>query len=501
MILPRSFYNWISLIGAIIALVSLALIVFLFLIATVFNQGSSYLGLFIYIALPGLLIIGLILIPTGMLVRIRQRRKLDRETRRKLPYIDLNDPQHRNAFLIFSIATMVFLFLTSIGSYEAFHYTESVPFCGTLCHEVMNPEFVTYQHSAHAHVSCVECHVGSGADWYVKSKLSGLYQVYAVLTDIYPRPIPTPVSNLRPARETCERCHWPEKFYSRKLRVQKNFLSNESNTEWDIVMQMKTGPLYSALGLKEGSHWHINPEVKIEYISGDETRETIPWVRFTNVGTGESTVYTDDENPLEDSVRAKLPVRTMDCIDCHNRPSHSYKSPPDYVDNALISGDIPKDIPQIKFVAMEALKNPFTSRDSALRIIDSTITAFYQTEYPGYYAENKSRIDLAIRSIQEGFGRNTFPEMGVRYDAYPDHIGHLESDGCFRCHSGRHTAPGGKIISKHCDLCHTILAQGEPGKMATTTVYDTLEFQHPVSLRNDVWKTAFCSECHKTLYQ
>jgi len=501
MLLPRSFYNWISLIGAIIALVSLALIIFLFIIATVFNQGSSYLGLFIYIALPALMIIGLILIPIGMIVRIRHRRKMDRETRRKLPYIDLNDPQHRNAFIIFSIATLIFLFLTSIGSYEAFHYTESVPFCGTLCHQVMEPEYVTYQHSAHAHVPCVECHVGSGADWYVKSKLSGLYQVYAVLTNIYPRPIPTPVVNLRPARETCERCHWPEKFYARKLRVQKNFLTDEHNTEWDIVMQMKTGPLYSAWGLKEGSHWHINPDVTVEYISSDETRETIPWIRFTNKRTGESQVYMDDENPLEDSLIAKLPVRTMDCMDCHNRPSHSYKSPPDYVDNALLSGEISKDIPQIKYIAMDVLKNPFTNKDTALMTIDSAITAFYQSGYPDYYAANKSKIDFAIRGIQNGFNLNTFPSMGVRYDEYPEHIGHLESDGCFRCHSDRHVTKDGRVISKNCDLCHTILAQGIPGQMAATTVYDTLEFQHPVPLRNDVWKTAFCSECHKALYQ
>jgi len=336
--LPSSYYNWISFIGTLITMVSLLLIIILFVISTIFNQGGSYLGLFIYIALPAFMIIGLILIPVGMIINLKRFARKEGTKERRRPYIDLNVKRHRNAFIIFIFSSLMFLFLTSIGSYEAFHYTESVKFCGTLCHKVMDPEYVTYQHSAHAHVACVECHVGTGASWYVKSKISGLYQVYAAVFNKYPRPILTPIRDLRPARETCEKCHWPEQFYARKLRIQKNFISDENNTEWDIVMQMKTGPMYSALGLEEGSHWHINPDIHIEYIAGDETRESIPWVRYINLKTGDTIIYTDEENPLEDSLLAVLPVRTMDCIDCHNRPSHKYQSPPVYINNALIAG-------------------------------------------------------------------------------------------------------------------------------------------------------------------
>lgn len=191
----------------------------------------------------------------------------------------------------------------------------------------------------------------------------------------------------------------------------------------------------------------------------------------------------------------------MDCIDCHNRPSHSYKSPPDYIDNAMISGAIPKEIPQIKYIAMEALKDPFTNKDTAFMHIDSVVTHFYQTDYPDYWTENKGKIAKAIAGIQEAFSLNTFPFMKVSYAAYPDHIGHLESNGCFRCHSDIHTSSNGKTLSKDCNLCHTIIGQGIPGAMVTTSVFDTLEFQHPVPLRNDVWKVAFCSECHKNLFQ
>jgi len=499
--LPRSYYNWTSLIGSLIALISLLLIVLLFIISIIFNQGGSYLGLFIYIALPLLMVIGLILIPIGMSINLKKHGRKERFEQRRKPYLDLNNKQHRNAFVIFVFSSLLLLFLSGIGSYEAFHYTESVKFCGKLCHEVMEPEYVTYQHSAHAHVACVECHVGAGAGWYVRSKISGLYQVYSVIFDKYPRPIATPIQDLRPARETCEKCHWPEKFYSQNLRVQKNFLTDETNTEWDIILQMKISPLYSALGLEEGSHWHINPDIRIEYIAGDETRETIPWVRYSNLKTGKTIVYIDEENPLDDSLLAVLPVRTMDCIDCHNRPSHKYKSPADYIDNALITGEVPKEIPQIKYIAMDALKDPFTNKDTAMMYIDSLITKFYQSDYPEYYALHQEKVEQAIKGIQNAFSLNAFPYMRANNTVYTDHIGHMETNGCFRCHSDLHASEKGRLISKNCDLCHTIVGQGTPGKMALVSVFDTLEFQHPIPLRNDIWKVVFCSECHRSLYQ
>ena len=293
--LPRSFHNWTSLSGAIIALIALFMVGFLVVISA-YGEGSSYLGLVIYILLPSVMVIGLIMIPIGMMVHNRRLKRTGQVQEKKWPYIDLNYHRHRNAFLIFTFGTLVFLLASAVGSYEAFHYTESVEFCGTLCHQAMEPEYVAYQNSPHARVSCVECHVGSGASWYVKSKMSGLYQVYAVLTNIYPRPITTPIKNLRPARETCEECHWPEKFYNRSLRIEKHYLADEANTEWDIALQMKIGSSYSALGLKEGIHWHINPDVKIEYMASPQThRDTIPWVKLTNLTSGEETIYQDPD--------------------------------------------------------------------------------------------------------------------------------------------------------------------------------------------------------------
>jgi nitrate/TMAO reductase-like tetraheme cytochrome c subunit len=323
--LPISAYNWTSITGVTLALIALFMILFLFIISVFLNQGSSYLGLIIYILLPGFLIMGLILIPLGMFFSARKRKRNHAEGVNKWPLIDLNDVRHRNGFFIFIIGTAVFLLISAIGSYEAFHYTESVEFCGKICHKIMTPEYTAYQHSPHARVACVDCHVGTGASWYVKSKLSGLYQVYAATIGSYPKPIPTPVRNLRPARETCEQCHWPQKFYSRQLRLERHYLADSSNTEWDINMVVRIGASLSALGLQEGIHWHINPNTRIEYIASDISRTKIPWVRYTNIKTGKVSIFKSTEEKTDKLNTSDS--RIMDCMDCHNRPSHNYLPP------------------------------------------------------------------------------------------------------------------------------------------------------------------------------
>jgi hypothetical protein len=497
--LPPSSKNWLTIIGSIVALINLALILVLFVISTIFNKSNTNLGLFIYIILPGFLILGLLMIPIGM---IRERKRIRREgikAEGKYPRMDLNDPRHRNAFIIFTISTIIILFLSTLGSFKAFHITESVEFCGTLCHEVMEPEHVAYQNSPHANVACVECHVGSGASWYVKSKLSGLHQVYAVLTNTYPRPIETPLHDLRPARETCERCHWPQKFYARTLWTNKYFLADSLNTEWDIMLQMKTGPEYTGLGLTEGIHWHINPDVNIEYISDNDKRENITYVKYTNKTTGKVKIYRNDSNAISDSMISASQTRIMDCIDCHNRPSHNYKSPPVYFDHAMLTGAISKDIPFFKKVSMGILRDTFRDKDTALIMIRDSITHYYQTGFNSYYSSNKENIDHSIASLQKAFSDNTFPKMKVTYDHYPEHIGHLESDGCFRCHNDAFVASDGSKISRDCSLCHNIVGQGKQGSMEYTNVRDNLEFKHPVDI-GTAWKEANCSECHKYLY-
>lgn len=497
--MPKSIYNWVSISGFILAINSLIIILILFLFSLFSKESNAYMGLFIYIVVPAFMVLGLLLIPFGMLLK-RRKKEPAIEATGKWPILDMNLKFQRRALVRISIITVILLIVSSMGSYQAFHYTESVEFCGTLCHQVMEPEYTTYQHSAHAKVRCVECHVGEGAGWYVKSKLSGLYQVYSVIFKKYAQPIATPLHNLRPASETCEKCHWPEKFYSQKLVNQRSYLADSSNSEWDISLLMKIGPEHSAMGLSNGIHWHINKNFKIEYVSNTKDRESIPWVRLTNIKTGEVKIFMDEENPIEKAAIDTLEMRTMDCMDCHNRPSHIYKSAPDYIDLALTAGKIPRDIPYIKIAAMEALKMPYETTANAHKEIYATVVAYYKDEHPDVYLKEFSRIQKAIGVIQAEYDDNVFPYMKADATQYLNHIGHLESQGCFRCHSDRHKTAKGETISKNCDLCHSILAQGPVKDVKTVPLMSTMEFVHPVEIRG-AWKTAMCSDCHKVLYE
>ncbi len=496
--LPDSTKNWISLTGATIALITFSMIVFLFVISSIFDHGNTYLGLIIYVLLPAILFIGLLLIPIGMWLKVRKE-KVGGVKKTGWPIIDLNDSKHRNAFAIFSIGTAIFLLASSVGSYEAFHYSESVEFCGKICHSVMKPEFVAYQNSPHARVACVDCHVGSGADWFVRSKLSGLYQVYAVTLGKVPKPIETPISNLRPARETCEECHWPQKFYSRKLVQTRHYLSDENNSEWDISLMIKIGAPISALGLQEGIHWHINPNVKIEYKSADKKRDNIPWVKYTNLKTGEVTIYKDPQCKLDDSQINELETRVVDCMDCHNRPSHNYQPPAFFINNAITAGLIPKDLPRIKFAAMDILSKDFTTTEEAKKEIREKLNLFYKENYPEIYNNKKSLIEQASNGIIDAFSKNIFPEMKVSWKVYSNNIGHVEFMGCFRCHNDKHKSDNGKLIKKDCNLCHEINAQGFANKLELATVNSALGFRHPGNDVGDRWEKMMCAECHTGL--
>lgn len=497
--LPKTYYNPISLLGSIISSVCSLIIVFFMIANRLFNAGGSYIGLFIYIVLPVFLIIGLILIPIGMSRRSKRIKREGEESTELWIKIDLRDSRQWNAIAIFIGVTILFLLLTGIGSYKAFHYTESNEFCGTLCHSVMEPEYAAYQESAHSRVTCVECHVGEGADWYVKSKLSGLYQVYSVLFNKFPTPIETPIHSLRPARETCEECHWPEKFYSYRLRNEKNFLADSANTEWNIQLKMKIGSEHAAQGLIEGIHWHVNKDVKIEYISSSEKREYLPWVRYINEATGDTVVYQDIYETLDQAGLDTLELREMDCLDCHNRPSHQFLPPQKFTDDLIASGMIPVELPEVKSLAMQVFNLPFTDRDSGSMMIKENVMDFYNSNYPEIVDANQPLIDQAIDGFLAGYSKNIFPEMKANWDAYPNHIGHSEFNGCFRCHNGNHESVDGQVISRDCNLCHTILAQGDNESYETTTIDNSLEFKHPVDI-DEAWKEMACADCHRYLY-
>ncbi|MCK5457389.1 MAG: NapC/NirT family cytochrome c [Melioribacteraceae bacterium] len=498
--LPETTKNWMSIIGATISIVALFIIVFLLALTILFDRGGSYLGLLIYIILPAILIAGLILIPIGML---RKRKYLkdagvDKFVEKPLPFIDLNNQRHRNAFGIFIVGTLIFVFFSAFGSYEAFHYTESVSFCGETCHDVMKPEFVAYQNSPHARVKCAECHVGEGVDWYVRSKLSGLRQVYKVIIDDVPKPIATPIHNLRPARDICEKCHWPQKFYARSIRMERHYLRDEENSEWDINLEMKVGSKFSANGLEEGIHWHINPNVKIEYVATDYQRQEIPWVKYTNLESGEVTIFESEDDPIDAAELSSLEVRDVDCIDCHNRPSHKFRAPEFFINQAITAGLISKELPEIKSIAVEVCLEEYSTTDSAFAEIKDKVIEFYEDNYPEILEEKSDVLYSSIAELQNSFSRNIFPEMKVRWDKYPINIGHIKTDGCFRCHDDNHVSESGKIIRKDCNICHYINSQGPPDNLVKTSIGETLEFLHPGDdVEKEDWEDSLCSDCHE----
>lgn len=496
--LPKSTKNLITIAGTTIAIISFLIILLLFFISSLFESNNSFLGIFIYMVLPAFLFFGLLLIPIGM-IRAKRQEKLKVEGTPDYPLFDFNKPSTRNAAIIFLVGTVFFVILSSIGSFQAFHITESNEFCGKLCHKVMKPEYTAYQNSPHSRVNCVECHVGSGAGWYVRSKITGLYQVYAVITNQIPHPISTPVESLRPARETCEHCHWPEKFYDRKQRNIISYLADDTTTAWNVHLQMKTSGDHNGQGISQGIHWHINPDVKIEYIASVRNREKIPWVKYTNLKTGEVTIFEDKDEKLTSAQHDTLETRTMDCIDCHNRPSHNYKAPQNFVDDYITAGKIPHELPDVKIVAMDVLNQDYSTTDSAMLAIKTQVDEYYTSMYPELVESNKKDIEKAIAGMQEGYSQNFFPEMGVKWTAYPNHIGHMETNGCFRCHNDRHQSESGKVISRDCNLCHNIVAQGTVADMQISNTFNPLEFKHPVEI-NDEWKTKLCSDCHTKLY-
>lgn len=492
--LPGYVYNPTSLIGAVLAASMFIAILVVALVDSTSAAPNPYIGIIGFAILPVPLIIGLLLIPIGMWFEWRRRRRIGFEERR-LPSFDMNRPEHRRAFVIFAAGTILFFFLTAGGSYKAFEYTESVSFCGTLCHEVMEPEYTTYLVGPHARVKCVECHVGEGAGWYVRSKLAGAYQIYSVLFNKYPRPIPTPIENLRPARETCEHCHWPAKFHGNQMWEISRYLNDENNTLWSIRMVMKTGGSDETSGRVHGIHWHIAQEV--EYVAADSTRQEIREVRFHR-SDGSVETYMSGLNPLSDEERSVLPeeeVRTMDCMDCHNRPSHQYLSPRWAMDHGLQTGRIPNDLPYMKRLGTNLLAGEYTDYEDALQTIEEGMLDYYRENYSEIFTQREEELINAIAGVKELYSTYFFPYMRARWSAYPTQIGHQEYPGCYRCHNGMMSTDEGRVIRNDCQLCHTILSQG-PGVAGVQTADEGgIEFRHPEEI-GEAWRIMTCHECH-----
>ena len=465
--------NSVSLFGSGLTTITAFLFLLLFFINLVSEHGSGpYMGILAFLVLPALFVLGLLLIPFGI---YRQRKRHREAVARgeaegpQFAVLDFNRAATRKAALVFLAATSVNALILGTGTYKSVEVMESTEFCGATCHTVMEPEYTTYKRSPHARVPCVECHIGSGANWFVRSKLSGSWQVIAVAFNLYPRPIAVPVHNLRPARETCEQCHWPAKFVGDRLKVRTHYEEDEANTEVKTVLVVKVGGQQA--GHSHGIHWHVDPDHTVRY-RADEKRDTVYEVEMT-ARDGARKRW---KGPAADKPEAAKATawRTMDCVDCHNRPTHIYRSAADELDAALLDRRVDPGLPFVRREGLKALEAEYPSHAAARAGIAKAVADFYAREYPEVSKQKAEAVAAAGRALGDIWCWNVFPEMNIKWGTYTNHLGHpdMSVTGCFRCHGGDHTSSDGETIAADCDTCHTLLAEREKDPAVLKTLLE-----------------------------
>jgi len=421
------------------------------------SSDNPYLGIIFFFILPAIFLLGLLLIPVGIVGR---RKHLQRagEIPAEFPRVDFNDRIFRHGVDIVLAATVINLLVMAIASYRGAAYMDSPQFCGQSCH-VMHPEYTAYRISPHSHVPCVECHIGSGASSYFAAKINGTKQLIEVTTHPiahlapkiipdYPTPIPSPVASLRPAREICESCHAPAKFVGEKLIVKSSFADDEANTETQTVVLLHLG------GLDGLSHVHLG---HIEYIATDPTRTTIPWVQRTNPDGSTSTF-------VASALKGSMPHgerRVMDCIDCHNRAAHTFVTAEEALDQAMADGAISASLPWIHKEGLTLLEASYASQAEAAQTIPANLESFYRSSNPEVLSTKAEFVKAASKELVTLYSQNVFPDMKVTWGTHPNNIGHMSYPGCFRCHDGDHVAKDGTAITQDCAACHNLLAVDE----------------------------------------
>jgi len=456
----------VSLVGAMIVTVIFPFLAGAIFYDSVWHIANTYFSAAIYMLLGPAFAGGLVLVFLGLFFfKGKEEVRLFTLEYLRGYFADPTKFTKMRRLVFFAVfLTCINIAIFALLGYRSYHYMESVSFCGEFCHVVMSPEKTAYSNSPHSRVACVECHIGSGATWFVKSKISGARQLFAVALDTFPRPIEVPVHGLRPARDTCEECHRPEKFVGEKLVVKDKFLEDENNTHVQTVLLMKVGSAGDRAVSSHGIHWHIAPENKILYKAVDDKRLDIPEVTLIGNGVTEHVFRTEDaDEKLKEAENVE--VREMDCIDCHNRPTHIYLPADTALNNKMMKGAVPAELPFVKKVAMELVQKEYASHDAAKAAIAEGMRSYYQANYAELVAGKPELLEKAIAGVQAAYVENVFPEMNIGWGTYTDQRGHdkdfAENFGCFRCHDDMHSTEDGESISQDCDTCHTVLAQEE----------------------------------------
>jgi nitrate/TMAO reductase-like tetraheme cytochrome c subunit len=451
--------HWVSLLG--VALIVTAAISSLFVGQNEIRGHATnpYVGIVLLAVLPALFFSGLVLVPLGVYLHKRAIREgLARAV------FDRKAALRRLAMFL-ACTTLFNVLLGTQLTYRAVKHMETPEFCGATCH-TMKPEFAAYQKSPHSRVECVECHVAPGATGWIASKANGIRQLIETVSNTQPRPIPSALETNRlvPARETCENCHWPDKFIGVRLRVFPKYADDEGNTRSDTVLLMVVGGDKIA-----GIHGaHFGTGIQIRYGAADPARQVIPVVEYRNTVTGESRTFAGSDPPGSSPNAAAN--YEMQCIDCHNRPTHTFELPERAMDKTLAGGNVPVTLPFIKKKGVEVLKAGYGSSEEAAAKIPASLVGFYRQNYPDLYARRAQDIGQASKAVLAIYNRNVFPDLKVTWGTYPNNLGHTDFPGCFRCHDGSHTAADGKTISQDCNACHELLATEETAPQILKTL-------------------------------
>ncbi len=360
----------------------------------------------------------------------------------------------------------------------------------------MPPEYAAYQLSPHSRVACVECHIGREfIGNQILRKAGDARHIIAMTFSSYEYPITA--GKMRPARETCEKCHTPEKFSDDSLRVISHFEPDEENTPFSTYLILKTGGGSKREGLGRGIHWHIENEVY--YYATDTRDQSIPYVRVVN-DDGSVQEYTDVTSNFDPNALDESQLKQMDCITCHNRITHLVYTPEKSVEKALQVGTISTEIPFIRKEAVAVLRVPYKSQEDGLAAIDG-LSSYYQTNYPDYYAANSDKVEQAVAALKTIFNDSVYIEQKSDWNTHPNNIGHFDSAGCFRCHDGKHLDNEQQAIRLECNLCHSIPIVSTDQEFVTNI--EISKGPEPQSHLNSNWISLHnaamddtCSNCH-----
>jgi len=492
----RSLYRHpLAAVGGALILAGVASFVILLGLDAISGSENPYRSIVTFMLLPMIVGLGVFLFLIAVRIQVVRARKRGERVRFNLR-IEPSNPRYMRSLWLFLGLSAVLLVVVAYAGFKFYETSESVAFCGESCHTVMGPQNVTFANSPHARVPCAECHIGSGGSFWVKSKIDGLRQVWKTLTNSYDRPIATPIENLRPAQQTCEECHWPQQFFGDKLRTVNYYRTDEANSPWTITMAIKVGGGNPRTGDLEGIHWHMLSSSTVDYIATDHKRQEIPWVRVTHADGSESIYSRTDGTAIPDPESEEFDIREFDCMDCHNRPSHSFTPPAVSMNLEMAKGTISTDLPFVRKVGLELLNASYDTSEEANARIPEGLREFYRIEYGERYDDLAAEIEQAAETLLGIYNLNFFPEMQTDYRARTNDLTHFTNEGCFRCHTTDMQDEAGQSLATDCSTCHVIVAQG-PSENVAELEQDLggLEFRHPVEIGKS-WETIQCTQCH-----